>query len=623
MPDCINNNFGVSVNEAQSCAILHGTGPMLVLAGPGSGKTFVLTRRIQNLIQNHHISPEQILVITFTKKAAVEMRERAIRLISAAQNVSFGTFHSCFYQILLHTPKYRNIKLCNAVTQKQILTQVLYANQFDSDEIPNLFPKLIKEISYVKNAGMGIQNFDSRVIKPETFRIIYEAYNFELHQRFCLDFDDMLLLCYEYLKENKEERKKWQKQFRYILIDEFQDINAVQYAIIKLLTGAEKNVFVVGDDDQAIYGFRGSDPQFMQKFLTDYAPCKQILLNINYRCSFDIVALAKKSIACNTFRFPKEIMANATQRGGVYITEYKSQEKEIEAVLKEIEEGLTREKETMAILYRTNKKGNLWAEALFAKGISFEREEKTADFYEEEIVKDILAYFSFCFESPRRFFFLQCMNKPVRYLSRKALQKEVVEREELLQFYQGNETMQRKINTLFDDFVFLRTCDPYSAFVYLQKKMGYLGYLKEKNVNQPEKQKEEEELLEELGKRLKGFYTVLDFLDFVRTYQKALNEQKEKSKSENEDEKKKGVKLMTYHASKGLEFDTVFLPGLINGAVPHPRAMTEEAIEEERRMFYVAMTRAKKRLYLTSVVEKEEDRERLTSKFLLELKEKK
>ena len=218
-------NKGTPTSEVQSCAIAHYKGPMLVLAGPGAGKTFVLTNRIHNLIYTHHISPNRILVITFTKKAALEMKERAIQIDENARAVMFGTFHSVFLQILLRTEQYNHVKPCTEYEKKELLTKILYANHIDSDQITAIYSKLLREISYVKNLGIPVAEYEPKAVEKGRFLSIYKNYNEELHKSGKVDFDDMLLLCYDYLKKHPSEREKWQNLFQFILIDEFQDIN--------------------------------------------------------------------------------------------------------------------------------------------------------------------------------------------------------------------------------------------------------------------------------------------------------------------------------------------------------------------------------------------------------------
>jgi len=613
-----------SMNKEQREAVLFGAGPMLVLAGPGSGKTFVLTKRIQHLLENFQIKPNHILVITFTKSAALEMKNRALTLHPKASQVHFGTFHSIFYKILLVSGSYSGYQLVKTSVQKKLITSVLYAAHFDSDEIPNLVPTVLKEISFIKNAGISVKNHETQIMDKMLFQRIYHTYNKELHGKKYLDFDDMLLLCYEYLRKNKDERSKWQKLFQYVLIDEFQDINAVQYGIVRMLTNENRNLFVVGDDDQAIYGFRGSKPEFMKKFLTDYPEAKQILLKTNYRCGRKIVTLAQKSISHNEVRFPKEIVSGRMENGGcfdgeVFMEETLSKEAEIKWIYERI---LENQGKTMAVLYRTKRQAMYLTERLVSLGISVEQKEGVENFYTHFIVEDIMAYFYFVTGKNTRFYFLQFMNKPCRYINREAVKNEIIEEQELLKFYHGKEFMQNVICELYEDLRFLKKCDPYSALIYLEQKMGYKAYLKEM-AGKEEKWMEYESVLSELEVRLKQYETIEKFLLFVEEFEAYFEDERKNvsrngcRKRENEVEIGGKVNLMTYHGAKGLEFDCVFMPGINESALPHPRAVTAMEIEEERRMFYVALTRARDKLYLSCVNQKEADAPSLFWKELL------
>lgn len=597
---------GSWMNEAQQKAAGHFEGAMLVLAGPGSGKTRVITERIRHLIRVYHIPPEHILTITFTKKAALEMKERAVRLDRAAGFTVFGTFHAIFYHILLQSPKYHGMKLCTASHQKRILTKILYAYHYDTDQTTHLTEKILKEFSYIKNTGIKSDDYESKVLEKEQFCEIYRAYGTRLHQSGYIDFDDMLLLCYEYLKTDLEARKKWQEKFTFIQIDEYQDINAVQYAIIRLLAGKRQNVFAVGDDDQAIYGFRGSEPAYMTRFLEEFSDAGKILLNINYRCHGEIVRQAKKCISHNQNRFEKEIKAVRHEGEGVLYVPNRNYQEEAERVMERIRALRQAEKDcSIAILCRTNRQGSYLLEKLLRGKVPVHLEGKGEDFYAHPVVRDVLACFSFLY-GQKRFHFLQFMNKPFRYISREAVRDEIVTEQALCGFYRTNDNLCSTIKTLFSDFEFMKECDCYSACMYFMKKMGYERYIEEETGSNREEREEYGLVVKELLLRLKEFPDIEGFLSFVKSRESAQSGAVEKRKKEKEEG---AVQFLTYHASKGLEFDHVFLTGVNQGRVPHPRAVTKAELEEERRMFYVAMTRAKKSLTISFLVGDDENPE--------------
>lgn len=583
-----------SMNDAQKCAIMSEDRNLLVLAGPGSGKTFVLTRRLKHLIEDRQVSPDQILTITFTKKAAIEMKDRALAICPEASKVHFGTFHSIFLQILKHNVKYQNFSLITNIQQKQILTEILYAHHFDSDQILQMLQHFLSEISYLKNLGISSEHFQSKVLPKEQFRVIYKSYNEEIHKRGMLDFDDMLLFCYDLLKNNSEELLRWQKQFRYILIDEFQDINGVQYAIIKLLQNNKNEFFVVGDDDQSIYGFRGSNPEFMYYFLRDFTPSKQILLNINYRSNASIVEQSCKFIASNTNRFSKEIQHFHRDGEGVLFQFFEQKTTEESFLISKIKLIQKKEdKASVAILYRTVKQGNEIARLLENNNIIFNREEKNELLYEKETIVDILVYFRLAVGEKKRSDFLLVMNKPCRFIHRNSLKREKVEKNELLDYYKEQSNVKNNIERLFADLDFLSKCDPYSGYTFIMYKMGYSKYLRQIYGNHMQKYEEILELQKEFSHRCKAFDSIKKMLEYIDIFMEQSNKNNSKINDSN-------LFLMTYHASKGLEFDHVFLPFLTKDQVPHKRATTINQLLEERRVFYVAMTRAKYNLYLSA-----------------------
>ena len=593
------------LNENQKHAVRHAKGPMLVLAGPGSGKTAVITARIVSLIRCCHVRPEQILTITFTKKAAVEMRERAVRLDRLAQNTVFGTFHAVFYGILQQSERYRGRKLCTETRKRQFLKEILYTLPLDPENgySQRILENILQKISLMKNR-MNSKEEESGVLDRAQFLQVYHAYNEKMKKEGLLDFDDMLLLCYDYLKNDSAARKKLQERFRFIQIDEFQDINELQYEIVKLLVGDEHNLFVVGDDDQSIYGFRGAGAVYMRHFQNDYREAQTIVLDHNYRCHKDILAAAFRCISHNTDRFSKMVNTQQEEGFGLLTESFPGIAEETEAVLHKVA-ALKKEepKASIAFLYRTGRNGSYMEEELFRGGYRIRKTEKRTDFYDKAVVKDILSCFSFL-ESGKRREFLQFMNKPCRYLSREALREEIVREETLLAFYEGKEPMQKEIRTLFKDLAFLRECDAYSACLYFMKKMGYERYAYETLAKSREEKEEWKQDLKELLVRLKG-KSIVEVLEFVREWELYGEEEKRKTNDQNgqKEEDRTTVHVMTFHASKGLEFDYVFLTGLDRRSVPHKKAVNRSELEEERRMFYVAMTRAKKGLWLSCPME--------------------
>lgn len=592
------------LNPEQEKAVLHGKGPALVLAGPGSGKTFVLTNRIKHLILNHHINPQNILTITFTKAAAMEMKKRAIAIEKQAGQVVFGTFHSIFFQILKTSYQYSGFSIITEGEKQQILKEILYRTSMQEEDIHSMSINIIKEINRVKSKDCPVDEYEGGILEPELFQKIYKEYEKELLFRKKVDFDGILFLCRDYLIQDKKALDFWQKRFSFFLIDEFQDINRIQYEVISLLASKSRNLFIVGDDDQSIYGFRGSTPDFMKEFLKDFPEAVQILLNTNYRSRKEIVDTAGKSISHNKNRFPKRIVSGREkeqqeekeQKTAVTTHIWKDEQEEMEYIIKEIKKSSC-EMEKIAVLFRTNQKAQLIGEKLFAHQIPYVIKEKMENFYEHPMVRDILAYLRFACVKPRRSYFYQFMNKPLRYIRREAVTSELVDFQELYIAYFGKSQMLSNLRKLEKDICFLKKLDPYAGISYILKAIGYEAYSRTKTGGNLEKWKEQEEILKELKNRAKEFQSGKEFLAFVDAYTAHFGETAESRKQQGLG---KGVRLMTYHGSKGLEFKEVYLPFLVEGVVPYYKAATEEEIEEERRMFYVAMTRAEDRLCMSA-----------------------
>lgn len=583
---------------------------MLVLAGPGSGKTAVITQRIRYLVEERHITPSDILTITFTKAAALEMKQRACQICRGAENAVFGTFHSVFFQIIRSSSKFQNYSIMTEQQKLQILRPLLKGKNLDCVQMSSFCEQFLSDLSFYKNTGrereekagqkqavqkqaeqkQAGQN-QAEQIKLHELRQAYEQC---CRKRWLLDFDDILIYCHRLLMEDSGMRGRWQSRFRYILIDEFQDINDVQYQIIKLLSANYENLFVVGDDDQAIYSFRGADPSYMHRFLEDYPKSRQVNLNINYRCGDRILALAARSIAHNKYRFEKEIKAGNCGENRVIATCFQNRAEELSFLTEEImthrNEGLT------AILVRTNRMAEQVAEACFRRQIPYQMREKKQDFYAQKCVVEVLSVIRFVAEGRNRSDFMAFMNKPVRYINREMLQKETVDLWALLEECREDPEQYRIIQKLQQDLAMVEMLDPFGAISYIRKVMQYDCCLSPGETGEKEK-----EILDELLERCREFHSHTAFLAHIAAYRSKLEQEGVRMRSGTDPDKtdQNPVRIMTYHGSKGLEFDTVFLPFLNSGDVPHGRNLSSMELEEERRLFYVAVTRAKKNLYLS------------------------
>lgn len=627
------NQLDGGVNEAQHRAITHKDGAMLVLAGPGSGKTFTVTQRIKYLIEQHHIQPEDILVITFTKAAAAEMQERFVKLNDGkCYPVCFGTFHSVFFRILRHTYRFTADNIIREADKYRILTQIV------SDLPPELrsqeehctnanmdsetLQRLLAEISKVKNNGLAPGEITSETVSQTEFEYIFHAYKQEMNNKRLIDFDDMVLLCRDLLVSRPEVLKIWQERFRYILVDEFQDICPLQYEVVRLLAKPQDNLFIVGDDDQSIYGFRGSNPEIMLHFTEDYPDASQVLLNVNYRSKQDITETAGKLIAHNKVRFSKDVRTQNIQKDGVRVYSFHSKPKQAENIallIKQYMEQPGAKYSDIAILYRTNSHIAYTAERLVRQGIPFSINEKPKNIYDSETAKDMIAYINYALHEDSVSDFLRIMNRPVRYIRRNTVPRNPFSMQEILENNRTLGYVVENIIGLYDGLRFIKGMNPFSAVNFIRKGIGYDDYLKKKASECGRDAAKELEALEEIMQLAKGFETLAEWMEHVQNYDSTIRElQHGSGKNCHTD----AVNIVTMHASKGLEWKVVILPDVNEGVVPHKKAVTDSELEEERRMFYVAMTRAKENLFLFYIKESMEKKEAgnlLPSRFLDEM----
>ena len=620
-----------SVNKAQYRAITHGAGAMLVLAGPGSGKTFVVTQRIKYLIEQHHVKPEDILVITFTKAAAEEMQERFAKLSAGKCNpVYFGTFHSVFFQILRHTYRFTAQNIIRENDKYRLLSQIIrelpdeILGQAQLDYSTETLQNLLSEISTVKNNGVTPQEVRSATVPQAVFERIFQMYKQEMNRNKLIDFDDMVLLCRNLLAERPDTLKLWQQRFQYILVDEFQDICPLQYEVVRMLAKPQDNLFIVGDDDQSIYGFRGSKPEIMLNFTKEYPKAEQVLLDVNYRSRQGIVDTAARLIAHNKMRFDKAVRAQNKQNDGVKIYSFQSKSKQAESIALLIKQYIAlpdTKYSDIAILYRTNNHTIYTADRLMREGIPFTMKEKPKNIYESPVAKDIIAYMRYALYETNQEDFLRIMNKPVRYIKRSTVPRGAFKMRELIDNNHATGYVVQNILEFYDELHFIKSLNPFSAVNFIRKGVGngtgYDAYLKKQAAEKGKDVSEEFEELEELMRLSREFETIELWLEHIENYDAILYEiaqQEKRLKKMNT----YAVSMVTMHASKGLEWDVVILPDVNEGVIPHKKAVTDAELEEERRMFYVAMTRAKQHLFIFYIQEKEAGN-LLPSRFLDEL----
>ncbi len=609
----------MSLNEAQKAAIAHFKGPCLVLAGPGSGKTLTIAKRIEYLINVYKVRPEEILVITFTKYAAGEMRKRFYQIMeSDGFPVNFGTFHSVYFWILKWAYGLGGTSLISDGEKYAILRRIA-RNQAEapSGEQEDYLKGLAEEIGNVKNNRREIEDYHSRCCDREAFREIFLAYEEEKRKLKKIDFEDMLVMCCRLFEERKDILKKWQQKFQYILIDEFQDINQVQYDVIRMLAAPLNNLFVVGDDDQAIYGFRGSKPGIMMEFEKEYPGARRLLLDVNYRSDRHIVKGALRVIAHNKERYEKSIRAFRDGEKKIQVRELKDPVGESLYVLKQIK-GLLKEgirKEEIAVLFRTAADARILTEELLKHQIPFSMKEKIYNIYEHFTAQDMISYFRLAAGERERKDFLRIVNRPNRYIGRDSMSEGEVSFESLRNFYCDKRWMMDRIDEMEEDIEMIGGQSPYAAIQYIRKSIGYDEFLKEyakyRGLDYPGLK----ETLDKIQESAKAHASIEEWLAHVEEYGEMLLEKQRLLKDRGQEE---GIALHTMHGAKGLEFDTVFIIGANEGNTPYRKAKLEKEIEEERRLFYVAMTRAKRALQITCTKEKN-GKNISSSRFIYEL----
>lgn len=609
----------MSLNHAQTEAVAHNKGPCMVLAGPGSGKTLTIAKRIEYLIMKHKVRPEEILVITFTKYAAWEMKNRTRSICGpSSYAVTFGTFHGIYYGILKWAYRLNQSNLLSDEEKYRILREILPGIDWDqepeADEEKDYLQELAIEIGNVKNNCMDIEEYEPVKYTTEKFRKLYRTYE-EIKKKYRkIDFEDMLIQCRDLFMKRPDILKKWQEKFQYILVDEFQDVNQAQYDVVRMLAAPQDNLFVVGDDDQSVYGFRGAKPGIMMEFMKDYPKARQILLDVNYRSSGYIVKGALRVIGNNKIRFEKKIEAFRKPDETVHVQEVKDPVQEAEYVLERIREY--REKGVsyteMAVLYRTNVDARAMSELMTEYQIPFVMKEHLNNIYEHFIALDMISYLRLSQGEYDRKYFLQIANRPNRYLTRESMKTGNVSYESLRRYYRDKDWMVDRIDQLEWDMKMICDKTPYAAIQYIRKRMGYDEFLKEYAAYRKISSEDLFALLEEIWQNSKGYGTIKEWFEHIESYGKMLKEQNKKNGE------KEGVNLMTMHAAKGLEFDTVFVIEANEGSCPYKKATADEEIEEERRLFYVAMTRAKRKLVISYVKEKN-GKDLLPSRFVSEL----
>ena len=604
------------LNTAQQKAVCHETGPMLVLAGPGSGKTTVLLCRISRLLERGLAKPQEILALTFSKAAAEEMKSRFENL-NGASGVSFGTFHSIFFRILRSRYGWNVEQIFQEEERRNILRNSIEAEKWDIPDLEEYISQFFSQLSLMNSELEQPNRFTPTGMPVEEFRKLYRAYEGYKERHEKLDFDDMLTQCYQLLREDAAVREYWQRKYKFILVDEFQDVNQAQFACLQILAEKHQNLFVVGDDDQSIYAFRGARPDFLLHFPTLYPAAKKVTLNTNYRSTERIVNLAERVIGNNEVRFVKNMkgIGEAGDKVTFFLAEDAAKEAAhiAEKIGRLLDEGMPLTE--IAVIYRTNLQGGAFARELYKRGIPYDLRDNSGNVYEHWVAKDLLAYLLLAENEESDSALRRILNKPKRYIGKDLLAEAETMPYTLLRSFFVCPSLkgwqEENLENLRIDLNQIRKRTPYDAVKYIRKVIGYDEYLEEFAAYRRTSAQVLQEIADEIMETAKDCADVRSFREQLERLSLQMKEQSRKK-----GQKRNGVALMTMHGAKGLEFRAVFLPSLVEGIVPHEKGM--DTVAEERRLFYVAMTRASEKLCLSAILQRYE-KERKPSRFLGEM----
>lgn len=611
----------MQLNSRQARAVYHVNGPMLVLAGPGSGKTHLLIERIVYLTEQVKVKPEDILVITFSKKAAAEMQQRFIKRVEDAPPVNFGTFHAVFFHIIQQYEHFSKDSILTPKDKREIIEDTAKRLKIKEAFSLGWQNQMLECVEKYKQSGELFVDEYEKMYGAQSvcqLRDVISGYLSACKELGKIDFDDMILNCRELLMKNESARKIWQNRYKYIMVDEFQDINDVQYDVLRLLAGERGNVFCVGDDDQSIYGFRGAKPEIMKRFLSDFANAKQIALEYNYRCKRNIVQCANAVISHNKSRMERECqkVIDESEYGDVVIREYVSAEEEAAGVVRDIKQKVS---EGMGyydfcILYRSARYASAVREHLRREKVPYILNEKIFSIYEVKEVMLIIAYMKIAVVLGSEKEWITIINHPARRISREVFAKHPLSIEKtLFEYYAQDGEMQRRLAKLKFDLQFIGNLPPYAAIVYILNGIGLQSDIEKSYVPSGLSAPTFEEVMEELKNKAKMFNSIRSFIESIN-----YDIQPDEDKSLNATNDSNRISLMSAHASKGLEFNSVYMIGLREGVFPHNKNLHGIAVEEERRLFYVGMTRAKRELILCALKSNHGIRE---SRFVSEVKE--
>lgn len=622
---------GVVLDKSQSEAVMATEGSLLVLAGAGSGKTRVLTARTAHMLEVNNIEPRTIMLVTFTAKASGEMKSRLLSYPQIKREkinqLVTGTFHSIFYRILMFHKgnQWSSDRLLKKEWQRDKILKDAGKELYLSEK-EFAYDLALQQIGFWKNSLLLPHAITSSSDWEEKVLFLYQKYEEYKAQEGLFDFDDMLIGCYQLLSSNPSLLEQYQNRFHYFLIDEFQDVNKVQYELIKLLSRKHKNVCAVGDDDQSIYAFRGSDPSYLLDFEKDFPNAKLVTLDQNYRSSHEIVTAANDMIKKNKVRRLKKMKAQFESKIPPVCFFPHDEEEEATMVVTDLQEKIAQgaNPSDFAILFRTNAGSRAMFERLASSNLPFKIDFDAEAFYDRRIVKSILSFLKISMNEDDTqalsdilpFLFLK--QAAIKDLKAESILKDCSTLEALSFLKTKHQFQEKKLKKAVPIIRSLKYTTPVKALETIEKDLGFLDFLKKRGneSNQLEKGSDD---LKDLKVAAKSFDTVQALLNHAEHMSAMNKEIKNLSKHFTD-----AITLSTIHRSKGLEYKHVYIIGAVDGSLPHDFALESSrngdfsALEEERRLFYVAMTRAKLEL-LISVPQNRRGKKANPSRFLAPL----
>ena len=592
---------------------------MMVLAGPGSGKTAVITARAAHLIRAHNIEPRRILVITYSKAAASEMQRRFVQLYGAYAGFdtadkglvphsdragpTFGTFHSVFYRMIRQRHGYELGQVLGEGERRTAIRGFLVEMGYDLED--EFLSSVLGEMSLVKNELHDLAHYHSAAIGAEDFRGLLTKYESFKAEKSKIDFDDMLTMAHSMLRDEPGRLNRWRQTYPYIMIDEFQDINRVQYETVRLLAAPLNNLFIVGDDDQSIYKFRGSRPEFLLNFPKDYPATQSVTLDTNYRSTNQIINYANDIIAANKLRYNKQI--KGTGRAGIKPVILIADDQNVEAAnIAERIRAMSKDGvnlDNIAVIYRLNLQARAFADAFMNANIPYRNRDEIPVIYDHWIAADFFAYLRVAVRLHKKQKTgydpdaERIINKPYRFISKAFLQGMKQGNLDMFASYHRDPTLhtasKARIEELKSELTSIGKRDAASAIRYIRQGIGYNEHILDHSAYRKLNPTGLFEIADELQEAAKNFPSPEGFLAHARA---AIDAAKDP-----EIQRGPCCNLTTLHSAKGLEFDKVFIAGAVEDVIPYVRSKTEADIEEERRLLYVGVTRARHELYISTI----------------------